>query len=202
MIENLRGAVQCEPPNDQIYRFEGVIKLVNHGKISLSHENFLLRGSKLQNTEWIYGVVTHTGHDSRIMRNSVKSREKVSDLERLIAYSILTIMLFECVLCSIAAAYVTVWEKIYDVSTSSYLGDPDEKAIGSWEWYDYITTFLKAFGTWVLLFTNLIPISLLVSVEVCKFCQALFIGWDICIYDTEQDLPTKVQSSNLNEELG
>ena len=27
-------------------------------------------------------------------------------------------------------------------------------------------------------------------------------GWDVDIYDTVLDMPTKVQSSNLNEELG
>lgn len=30
----------------------------------------------------------------------------------------------------------------------------------------------------------------------------MFIGWDINIYDTERNMPTRVQSSNLNEELG
>ena len=48
----------------------------------------------------------------------------------------------------------------------------------------------------------MVPISLLVTVEVVKFAQALFIAWDINIYDTERDMPTRVQSSNLNEELG
>lgn len=32
--------------------------------------------------------------------------------------------------------------------------------------------------------------------------QAIFIGWDASIYDEEKDMPTKVQSSSLNEELG
>ena len=43
---------------------------------------------------------------------------------------------------------------------------------------------------------------MLVTVEVVKFAQALFISWDISIYDTVRDIPTRVQSSNLNEELG
>lgn len=35
-----------------------------------------------------------------------------------------------------------------------------------------------------------------------KFIQAIFIGWDSTIYDESKDMPTKAQSSNLNEELG
>jgi len=42
----------------------------------------------------------------------------------------------------------------------------------------------------------------MVTLEVVKFFQAIFISWDYRIYDIEKDMPTKVQSSNLNEELG
>jgi magnesium-transporting ATPase (P-type) len=48
----------------------------------------------------------------------------------------------------------------------------------------------------------MVPISLMVTLEVVKFLQAFFISWDYKIYDLEKDMPTKVQSSNLNEELG
>ena len=47
-----------------------------------------------------------------------------------------------------------------------------------------------------------VPISLLTSLEVISFIQGNYIMWDIQIYDTERDLPAKVQSVNLNEELG
>ena len=51
---------------------------------------------------------------------------------------------------------------------------------------------------------NFVPISLLVTLESINFMQAYFIRNDIQIYDTDpaRDLPAKVQSSNLNEELG
>ena len=48
----------------------------------------------------------------------------------------------------------------------------------------------------------MVPISLLVTLEICKFLQARFITYDWEIYDQEKDLETLVQSSNLNEELG
>lgn len=50
--------------------------------------------------------------------------------------------------------------------------------------------------------SDFVPISLLVTLEIVKFIQATFIGWDATIYDEEKDMPTKAQSSNLNEELG
>ena len=42
----------------------------------------------------------------------------------------------------------------------------------------------------------------MVTLEVVKFLQAFFIQWDYRIYDLDKDMPTKAQSSNLNEELG
>jgi len=41
----------------------------------------LLRGSSLRNTEYIYGAVVFTGHESKIMKNSVRSMAKFSRLE-------------------------------------------------------------------------------------------------------------------------
>ncbi len=49
---------------------------------------------------------------------------------------------------------------------------------------------------------NVVPISLMVTLEVVKFFQAMMISWDVEIYDTDKDMSTKAQSSNLNEELG
>ena len=121
--QNFEGQVVCEPPCDQIYKFEGIIKtdnMFNKAKLSLSAENLLLRGSSLRNTDWVIGVVVYTGHDTRIMRNSVSSKQKFSKLEKMITKSILIIMLVEAVLCAVAAAVATVWNDIY-VSETTYL---------------------------------------------------------------------------------
>eukprot|EP00352_Strombidinopsis_acuminata_P000459 CAMPEP_0176348704 /NCGR_PEP_ID=MMETSP0126-20121128/8074_1 /TAXON_ID=141414 ORGANISM="Strombidinopsis acuminatum, Strain SPMC142" /NCGR_SAMPLE_ID=MMETSP0126 /ASSEMBLY_ACC=CAM_ASM_000229 /LENGTH=101 /DNA_ID=CAMNT_0017697647 /DNA_START=574 /DNA_END=879 /DNA_ORIENTATION=- len=82
-LSQIRGMIMTKQPNDQIYEFEGILNVGNtNKKVSLSYENFLLRGSSLRNTDWIYGIVTYTGHDTRIMKNSVKARAKFSKLER------------------------------------------------------------------------------------------------------------------------
>jgi len=128
------------------------------------------------------------------MRNSVNSKQKFSNLEKLITKSILIIFLIECVLCSIAAIFATVWNSNNDVETNDYLGllSISKDIDGNWSWSTYFKVFLETFFTWILLFTNMVPISLLVTVEIVKFAQAMFIGWDINIYDTERDMPTRV----------
>ncbi len=59
-----------------------------------------------------------------------------------------------------------------------------------------------SFITFVILYNNLIPISLYVSVEIVKFGQAYFINNDIEMYHEETDTPALARTSNLNEELG
>lgn len=158
----------------------------------------------MRNTDWVIGVVVYTGHDTRIMRNSVNAKQKFSNLEKMITKSIAIIMLIEACMCAISAIVFTIWMSMYAVDTQQYLElqVPDDTTAGNWPWYVYLKQFSKTFFTWVLLFTNMVPISMLVTVEVVKFAQALFISWDISIYDTVRDIPTRVQSSNLNEELG
>ena len=172
-------------------------------QIVLRYENFALRGCSLRNTEFIVGLVTYVGPDTRIMRNSVRSRAKFSNLEQQTGLQIVFVFLTMMVCCACAATVVLIWNRVNDVATNSYL---DFYSSGQspivWNAGTDILVWLKAFGTWILLFTNMVPISLLVSLEIVKFSQALFIGWDAEIYSLEKDMPTKVQSNNLNEELG
>uniref|UniRef100_A0A182T4T8 Uncharacterized protein n=1 Tax=Anopheles maculatus TaxID=74869 RepID=A0A182T4T8_9DIPT len=56
--------------------------------------------------------------------------------------------------------------------------------------------------TFIILYNNLIPISLQVTLELVRFLQAIFINMDIDMYHEESDTPAMARTSNLNEELG
>jgi magnesium-transporting ATPase (P-type) len=62
--------------------------------------------------------------------------------------------------------------------------------------------FILKLGTWCVLMNNLVPISLLMTMEIVKYFQGWFISWDVDIYDRDKKIMTKVQTSTLNEELG
>jgi phospholipid-transporting ATPase len=57
---------------------------------------------------------------------------------------------------------------------------------------NWILNSIQRYFTWILIFTNMVPISLMVTLEVVKFIQAFFIQWDADIYDMDKDMPTKV----------
>jgi len=63
-------------------------------------------------------------------------------------------------------------------------------------------TVIKVACTWILLFVNLVPISLIISLELVKYFQAMFMSYDISMYDKEEGVAMRAQASNLNEELG
>lgn len=40
-------------------------------------------------------------------------------------------------------------------------------------------------GSWILIFCNFVPISLLVTLEMVKFFQGSFMDWDVEMYDND-----------------
>jgi phospholipid-transporting ATPase len=178
-ISRVTGKLSCEKPNNAIYKFEGSFGLESPSQqeLALSAENLLLRGSSLRNTEFVYGVAVFTGKDTKIMQNSAHAKYKFSELEKNTNKAILIVLVTQLLLSLIAGFLGFLWEA--ENGADSYLNSafssPQQSEV----------PFLAFFGTWVLIFTNLVPISLMVSLETVKFAQAIFIGYDASMYDPE-----------------
>uniref|UniRef100_A0A6Q2WY05 P-type phospholipid transporter n=1 Tax=Esox lucius TaxID=8010 RepID=A0A6Q2WY05_ESOLU len=190
-LSRLSGRLECESPNRHLYDFVGVIRLEGHSPVPLGPEQILLRGARLRNTRWVHGMVVYTGHDTKLMQNSTRPPLKLSSVERVT--NTLILALFGCLLaislgCS---AGQTVWKTRH----------------GDQAWYMDLNyggaaNFGLNFLTFIILFNNLIPISLLVTLEVIKFVQAYFINWDMDMHYEATDSSAMARTSNLNEELG
>lgn len=193
-IERFFAEITCEPPNPMIYQFKGKLATLNE-EAMLGTEQFLLRGSSLRNTEFIIGIAVYSGHETKIMLNSSNSQNKFSFLEARMNVEIVNIFVFQVAVCVFCGILYVIWYKETKKDTEQYL-ELDEHTESSF------VTFILIFFTWMLIFTNLVPISLIVTLEVVKFFQAIFISWDIKLYYEPSDVPAGVHSSNLNEELG
>ena len=55
----------------------------------------------------------------------------------------------------------------------------------------YVEQMVVAYFSWFLSLQNFVPISLLVTLEMVKFYQGKFIGYDWRIYCDDKDLPSK-----------
>lgn len=89
----VEGKIDCEKPNNAIYKFEGVadIKQIKN-QVALNAENVALRGSSLKNTPYVYGISVFTGKDTKVMMNSASAKYKFSSLEKLMNHAILMIV--------------------------------------------------------------------------------------------------------------
>ncbi len=53
-LSSFDGEIECEPPNNNLNRFQGNLKWKNEN-YPLKNENVLLRGTRLRNTQWVVG---------------------------------------------------------------------------------------------------------------------------------------------------
>ena len=68
MQADLQGSkirIDCELPNSSLYTFTGNL-LLNGRVIPLSPNQVLLRGCMLRNTDYVFGVVIFTGHETKV----------------------------------------------------------------------------------------------------------------------------------------
>lgn len=170
----------------------------------------MYRGMSVRNTEHIYGVVVFTGHETKIMQNSAAAKYKFSRLELLTNQCILVVLCVQVLLALVASLSAHFWERARVTQeephdeTSSIIVPPYLNYEGLETIADILGPFqvVQKVGTWILIFTNLVPISLLVTLELVKLWQANFMTYDCNMFDEEQDMQMRAQSSNLNEELG
>ncbi|KYN37987.1 putative phospholipid-transporting ATPase IA [Trachymyrmex septentrionalis] len=190
-LMNFRANIQCEPPNRHLYEFHGVLRETNKQSVALGPDQILLRGAMLRNTRWVFGVVIYTGHDTKLMQNNTATAPlKRSTLDRLINTQTLMLFFILLLLCILSAIFNVVWTNAN--KGLWYLGLQEEMT----------KNFAFNLLTFIILFNNLIPISLQVTLEVVRFVQATFINMDIEMYHPETDTPAMARTSNLNEELG
>ncbi|PIN09078.1 Phospholipid-translocating ATPase [Handroanthus impetiginosus] len=201
-FQQFKAIIKCEDPNEDLYSFVGTLYYEGQ-RYALSLQQLLLRDSKLRNTEYVYGVVVFTGHDTKVMQNATDPPSKRSKIERKLD-KIIYILFSLLMLVSFIGSF------FFGISTRRDLDDgklrrwylrPDDATI----FFDPKRSALAAFFhflTGLMLYGYLIPISLYVSIEMVKILQSTFINQDQDMYYEETDKPAHARTSNLNEELG
>ena len=101
-VSSLRGHMASEHPNNSLYTFDATLHLqlsstpgfsgMPTKQVPLSPEQMLLRGAQLRNTPWIYGLVTFTGHETKLMRNATAAPIKRTAVEKQV--NVLILLLF------------------------------------------------------------------------------------------------------------
>ena len=200
----MRGHMVSEQPNNSLYTFDATLHLqtsatagfsgVPMRQVPLSPDQLLLRGAQLRNTPWIYGLVVFTGHETKLMRNATSAPIKRTAVEKQV--NVLILFLFVLLLAlSIASAIGSI------VRNSAYAGEMQYLLLNA-DSKGKARIFVEDILTFVIAYNNLIPISLIVTIEVIKYQQATLINSDLDMYHAPTDTPALCRTSSLVEELG
>jgi len=185
--------VHAESPNPKLYDFTGSLQHSTTGDVlPVGPDSILLRGSTLKNTGSALAVVVYSGDQTKLLLNSKGAPLKRSNVERVTNKFIYGLLVVEVTMAAAAAFGLAAFAN--SPSAGAYLGD-----VGSEQG---TTAFFLGWITFIILFNNLIPISLYVSLELAKVGQAMLIDSDRRLYYDRKDTPALARTSNLNEELG
>lgn len=203
--ERAQFMIDSEPPQPNLYKYNGAIKWQqpppwdeNGEPLEMAEaitiDNMLLRGCNLRNTEWALGVVVFTGHDTKIMMNAGITPSKRARIARELNFNVVCnfgVLLVMCLIAGIANG--VAWGK-----TDSSLHWFEYGSIGGTPSLTGFITFWAA----LIVFQNLIPISLYISLEIVRTLQAYFIYSDLGMYYEPIDQPCVPKSWNISDDIG
>lgn len=197
--------IESEAPQPNLYKYNGAIKwqqkMANDPdgeprdmSEPITIDNILLRGCNLRNTDWALGIVLFTGHDTKIMMNAGITPSKRARIAREMNYTVIWnfgILLVMCLIAGIASG--VAWGK-HDASLAYF----DFGSIGGTPALSGFITFWAA----LIVFQNLVPISLYISLEIVRTLQAGFIYSDALMYYEPTDQPCIPKSWNISDDVG
>ena len=125
------------------------------------------------------------------MMNSQQGRQKMSHLEHQINSLVLIIITIQVILCTGMAIASKLW-----MVNNNF----DNIMIQTKYTENQLATI--SFFTYFLLLNTLLPISLQVCLEVCKFVQAFYINNDANMFSWDRLTLVEVKTASLVEELG
>ena len=194
-LSRLGGIIKSEQPNSSLYTYEATITMHAGGgekELPLQPDQLLLRGATLRNTPWIHGIVVFTGHETKLMRNATATPIKTTEVQRMVNKQILLLGAL-LVSLSIIGSIGDLVIRIRQGDNLDYVSLSDTSPVRQF--------FSDIFTNWVL-YSNLIPISLFITVEIVKYVTAVLINSDLDMYYDQTDTPANCRTSSLVEELG
>ncbi|XP_037075054.1 probable phospholipid-transporting ATPase IF isoform X2 [Pollicipes pollicipes] len=200
-LDTVRAIIECENPKPDLYKFVGNMTFHNaasgvRDEVPLGPEHVLLRGSRLKNTDHIYGCAIYTGRDTKLALNLKITSNKFSSVEK----SMNKFLVFFLLLLLGEVTVATLFSYFYQKRVATLTSQPG--MLETSPWYLPAEDFapVNTIFSFLVIFNYIIPISLYVTVEMVKFAGTRFLVWDEqLVFD---GAGPKANTSDLNEELG
>ncbi|KAF7592101.1 hypothetical protein BBP40_000706 [Aspergillus hancockii] len=203
--ERAEFVIDSEAPHPNLYAYNGAVRWDQRDPDfaeaprkemvePITINNVLLRGCSLRNTEWALGVVLFTGDETKIMLNAGVTPSKRARLAKDLNWNVIynfVILFFMCLISGIVNG--VAWS-----SSDRSLNFFDFGSYGSTPAVTGIITFWVA----LILFQNLVPISLYISLEIVRTIQAIFIHSDVFMYYDKLQISCIPKSWNISDDVG
>ena len=192
--------IEVDLPSKDIYEIEGTIFFKGE-KTYFDSKNILLRGSRLKNVDYIYGVAIYTGRDTKLMLNINRTSMKISDIDRVLGQ----IVIFLIGICIVITAIGSILGIMYRKRGMPDYENNDLKEAyifyyrkggskkNTLECIRIIAGHFHMFG--------IIPISIVIVTAVVKIFQTAFLEFSPEYKQDEGD-QIKCYSTTLIEQLG
>ena len=190
-------SIQTMPNDPNLHDWTGVMR-TNGQEVSVGIEQFLYRSCIVKNTQWCYGVVLYTGKETKMMKNLTERPHKVSNLEKKLNYLVGVLMIFNLLALIACTIFGSLWNK--DNRDIWYL----QQVLRNYPAHEINGTMpIFRFLTYFILLSFLIPISLFVTLELCKLVQARLMLMDhrMFKYMNGKWEHCRPNTSDLNEQL-
>lgn len=162
--------VSVLPPSKDLYKFNATLSMKNE-KWPVSIKNILLKGCTMHFNDWIIGVAIRTGHDCTIMQNQRTSPAKSTEFDTNVNKMIILIFAFKmCLVLALSIANMIMENK---ETVVALIKDT------------YAVSFFKGFMQYFVIFSYMIPISLMVTIELIRVFHMVIIRFDYNMYDNE-----------------
>ncbi|CRG92642.1 hypothetical protein PISL3812_09705 [Talaromyces islandicus] len=185
-----------EDPNMDLYDFNGRVVISAGGDdktLPLTLDHVIYRGSVLRNTTLATGLVINTGEECKIRMNaSHHPKAKKPRLERTANHIVLTLILYVVFLSVGCSMGYLMWHRRHEVQ-AWYLISAS---------YDASISFRDIVIGFLIMFNNVIPLALYISLEIVKIGQMLLVQSDVGMYDAESDRPMTCNTNTILENLG
>ena len=200
--EQAEFMVESELAHANLYSYSGAMRwkqTLPSGEVRdlvepLSINNLLLRGCSLRNTKWVLGVVVFTGRDTKIMLNAGITPSKRSRISRELNWNVIYNFIILFLMCLVAGL-------VQGITFAKGNNSLDYFDFGMYGGKPSLSGFIT-FWSAVILFQNLVPISLYISIEIVKTAQAFFIYSDTYMYYEKLDYPCTPKSWNISDDVG
>ncbi|QPG99507.1 hypothetical protein C2857_001954 [Epichloe festucae Fl1] len=192
--DSIQGIASCkaefvvEDPNPELFKFDGRVA-VDGKAVPLTLNEVIYRGSVMRNTTAAHGLVINTGEDCKVRMNSNQHPSaKKPALEKVVNMVVVTLATYVVILSvGVSMGYVK-WKEDYEQHA----------------WYlDQATVpFYQIIIAFIIMFNNVVPLALYISLEIVKIGQLLLMNSDIEMYHQESDTPARCNTNTILENLG